>query len=484
MLYPHPIKIERTVTEEEVQDTIAKTSPLKAPGPDQIPNKILKELYSIISPTLANIFTACLEAEHHPGQFKLSITAILKKPQKPDYSIPGAYRPIALLSTVGKLLEHIVAERLANTAETHHLLPETQMGARQKRSTLTALNLLTEQIHTVWAMDPKAIVTMLSLNITGAYNQVSHKRLLHNLQTKRIPKWAINYIASFLAGRTTQLSFASYMSEPITVQTGIPQGSALSPIIFLYYVYELLDTLQGQNSSSFGFVDNHNLLTWSQTTAANCKRLEQMHDNCISWAKRHSMTWNPDKYSVIHFTRQHQVEGLCLSRKPNIGMKDNPVQSLKVLGVWIDSKLSWKPHIKNTVSKATGYVTTMGRLLSSTWGTTLQRSRQIYTAVIHPTLTHGCNIWYTPHTPSCTQPRDSIIQPLMTAQNKALHKITGAYKATPILVLEKEAGIEPLQVYIQGQAIKHTLKQKDSDRQKAIKNAITKIERAHQRQRG
>ena len=103
----------------------------------------------MISPTLTNIFTAYLKLEYYPNQFKPSITAILKKPQKPDYSIPGAYRPIALLSTVGKLLERIVAERLANAAETHHLLPDTQMGVRRKRLTLTALNLLTEQIYTI-----------------------------------------------------------------------------------------------------------------------------------------------------------------------------------------------------------------------------------------------------------------------------------------------------------------------------------------------
>jgi Reverse transcriptase (RNA-dependent DNA polymerase) len=358
------------------------------------------------------------------------------------------------------------------------------MGARKKRSTITALYLLTEQIHTIWEMDPKAIVTMLSLDMTGAYDRVSHERLIHNLRQKKIPEWVTRYVNSFLSERTTCLSFAGYTSKPITIKTGIPQGSALSPILFLYFVYELLDTLQGHNSSSFGFVDDHNLLAWSRTTTANCVRLEQMHTECITWAKRHGMTWNPDKYSIIHFTKQRRTNGLQLSAVPNIGMKDRPVPCIKVLGLWVDSKLSWKPHIQNTATKATGQIAAMSRLLGSTWGATLKRSRLIYTAVIRPTITYGCNVWFAPNTPARTQPRESTIRPLVIAQNKALRKITGAYRATPIPVLEKEAGIEPLPLYMHGKAMKYALKRSDSDGQRAVEDSKSRIRRGFQKRKG
>ena len=190
------------------------------------------------------------------------------------------------------------------------------------------------------------------------------------------------------------------------------------------------------------------------------------------------MTWNPDKYGVIHFTRQRKVDRLQLSAKPNIGMKEDPVSSFKVLGLWVDSKLSWKAHIKNTTTKVTGYIAAMGRLLGSTWGATFKRSRLIYTAVIRPTMTYGCNVWYAPNTPSRTQPKESTIQPLIKLQNQALHKIAGAYKATPIPTLEKETGIEPLPIHMQGQATKHALKCYDSDGQRAIENAKQRIQRA------
>lgn len=87
---------------------------------------------------------------YHPAPFRHSNTVVLRKPQKPSYNTAKAYRPIALLNTLGKVLEKIVALRLSKLAEEHKLLPDTQMGARPGRSTITALELLTEQIRTVW----------------------------------------------------------------------------------------------------------------------------------------------------------------------------------------------------------------------------------------------------------------------------------------------------------------------------------------------
>jgi len=74
---------------------------------------------------------------------------VLKKQRKPKYSDPGAWRPIALLSTIGKVIEALTANRISTAAEEHHLLPDTQMGARKGRSTETALELLVQQVRTV-----------------------------------------------------------------------------------------------------------------------------------------------------------------------------------------------------------------------------------------------------------------------------------------------------------------------------------------------
>ena len=111
---------------------------------------------------------------------------VLKKPQREDYTKAKAYRPIALLNTLGKLLERIVVDRISQATETYHLLPDYQMGARRSRLAVTALSLLTEQIHTVWKQDPGLVASVLSLDISRAYDYMSYKRLLHNMKAARL----------------------------------------------------------------------------------------------------------------------------------------------------------------------------------------------------------------------------------------------------------------------------------------------------------
>uniref|UniRef100_A0A9Q8PJT4 RNA-directed DNA polymerase from transposon X-element n=1 Tax=Passalora fulva TaxID=5499 RepID=A0A9Q8PJT4_PASFU len=128
---------------------------------------------------------------HCPKHFKESLTVVLRKPQKEDYTKLKAYRPIALLNTLGKLLEKIIAERLTNLAEEHGILPEEQMGGRKQRVTLTAVELITEQIKTLWHFGNNKAATLLLLDISGAFDNVSHQRLIHILKQKAIPNWTV-----------------------------------------------------------------------------------------------------------------------------------------------------------------------------------------------------------------------------------------------------------------------------------------------------
>ena len=141
-----PIKI----TKQEVLAAIRRPNPDKAPGPDGIPNRILQACAEKLSDMLTPLFQACAEQGYHPKAFKVANTIVMKKPpDKADYTIPKGYRPIALLNTLGKAFESIMAEKITYLAETFSLLPDTQMGARRGKSTESALELLTEQVHAV-----------------------------------------------------------------------------------------------------------------------------------------------------------------------------------------------------------------------------------------------------------------------------------------------------------------------------------------------
>ena len=95
------------------------------------------------------LFNACVKLGYHPKVFKRANTVVLRKPKKNDYTDSKAYRPIALLNTIGKALESVVARKLIDVAKANHLLPACQMGARRGRFIETALELLVEQVHTI-----------------------------------------------------------------------------------------------------------------------------------------------------------------------------------------------------------------------------------------------------------------------------------------------------------------------------------------------
>jgi DNA topoisomerase IB len=135
------------VTEQEVSEAIQDTSPLKAPGPDSIINKSLQLANPWITPHLVRIFNQSLTLGYYPSHFRQSTIVVLRKPGKPNYTTPKACRPIALLNTIGKIMDTIMAKRLNYLAETHQLLPPTHIGGRKQRSTEHTLHFIIDKVY-------------------------------------------------------------------------------------------------------------------------------------------------------------------------------------------------------------------------------------------------------------------------------------------------------------------------------------------------
>lgn len=132
------------ITAHEIRVAITGSISNKAPGEDGIPNLILKLGIEQLLPHLYRIFNDNLSLGYCPSHFRASITVVMRKPGKPNYTVPKAYRPIALLNTLGKALELILAKRITYLAETHGLLPLNHLGARR------ILHYIAESIYSAW----------------------------------------------------------------------------------------------------------------------------------------------------------------------------------------------------------------------------------------------------------------------------------------------------------------------------------------------
>jgi hypothetical protein len=148
--YPQQLPDQGQLTMDETRAAILRPKPLKAPGITGIPHLVIQKSIEVTVQTITNLFQACLALGYHPLEFKKARTIALKKQGKDkDYTKVDSYRPIALLESLGKALERIVASRLSTLAENYSLLPKFQIGARLRRDIITLLDLLIEQIHTI-----------------------------------------------------------------------------------------------------------------------------------------------------------------------------------------------------------------------------------------------------------------------------------------------------------------------------------------------
>jgi len=471
------IPINQEVTTEELTAILGALPTGKAPGPDGIPNEILKALSPEIAEGLAQGISKTLAGGTLPNRLKESTTIALRKEGKRDYSLPSSYRPIALENTLAKVVEKVLANRLSLAAEEHALLPWNQMGARKDRSTTSAIGLLTSCVQTAWQAKPGSVVSVLSLDLAGAFDNVPHSRLLEILRTKGLPEWIVRMIDSFTQARRTRIAYTGYKSDWITTSTGIPQGSPLSPILFLYYISSLLETFQDPEAEvmGFGFVDDTNLVTWGPSAAENCRKLTAAHTQCEEWASTNGARFAPEKYQLMHFTRRRRHACEDLASTVRIGNHEAQVQerAIKILGVWLDPALTWKEHIAQAARKGLAASEALSRIATSTWGPSARHARMLYTAVVRPTMLYASQEW---SIRADGKPiAEAATAPLRKVQNECLRKVTGAYRRTPRAALEREASVMPIDIYMQTTRYQQASRTKDHQVEAQITRAADAI---------
>ncbi|TXC06456.1 hypothetical protein FocTR4_00010719 [Fusarium oxysporum f. sp. cubense] len=465
--------IERNVTPKEIEISISRLHPRKASGHDQICNEQLKMGKKELAPLIAALFNACLELKYFPRAFRTAITVMLPKSGKDSYETVNSWRPIALLSCLGKLFERILADRLKKFVIDHDLLPETQYGAPGKSTTHTIQSII-GVIHKAWSRKrsknlkkrsklTRKKVTMMGLDVSGAYNRVDPALLLQMLADLGVPESFLWIMHSYLSYRIIMLKLPQSLSEAFYVLIGIPQGSRLSPLLFLIFTAPLLRKINedrkrfgkdGIRVFSFSYVDDTYLLAVPNSYEKNCAGLKIFHDEIIKWASSVGLTFSPHKYTVMHFGPPSDRDPPCELLPDIDGLKDNPEAlkkgKLKVLGVVLDPALTFAHHISNLEKKVNNSLRHFRMLSGPTWGIRLNKARRYYMSKIRPIISHACAAWFLHFSgrriPWSLKPKQ--IQRLEKLQYQCLLLISGGLRGSCGATVLKDIDIEGIREFL------------------------------------
>lgn len=266
------------ITSQEISKAILGVGST-TPGEDEITTTVLKAGWILLERPITALFRSCLAIGHHPQCFKTAIAAILSKPNKPDRSSPRAYRPIALLSVLGKGLERLVAKRMSWIAVVYKVLPKQQFGALPLRSAVDLTTCLAHEVET--ALNSKLTASLLTLDVKGAFNAVLPGRLICRLREQGWPHSLVQWIASFATDRKARIRLDGSIGALASLDWGLPQGSPISPILFMLYIAPLL--FMGTPKLRFAYADDIALLRISTSLTENATALSKDLEEALNW---------------------------------------------------------------------------------------------------------------------------------------------------------------------------------------------------------
>jgi hypothetical protein len=233
-VYEHAPASEPTLTTfSKVLEAIKGFKVGKAPGPNGIPNSVLRHLPKRAINFLTKVFNAVLRKQYFPPVWKHARLVPMLKPGK-DPTLPSSYRPISLLDTVSKFFENILLSRVPQEVKERGLLRDEQFGFRPKHGTTLQLARLVERVNRNF--DEGRLTGAFFLDLGKVFDTVRVKGLLYNLIVLNIPSDLVKTVSSYLDCRTF---FQSATSTCLVVRAGVAQGGLVSPVLFSLYVNDI-----------------------------------------------------------------------------------------------------------------------------------------------------------------------------------------------------------------------------------------------------
>ena len=413
------------ITHMEVSDILKNLKLGKASGCDLISHQMLRYTADTVNKPLCTLFNLSLQSKIFPSLWKKAVVIpLFKKGDKHEIS---NYRPVSLISCVGKVFERIVFKHMYNYLIDNNLFYNLQSGFLPTHTTVYQLIEMYEDICD--ALEKRKHICLVFCDISKAFDRVWHRGLIKKLECYGFQGAFLNWLINYLSNRNQQVLVNNNKSNWGEINAGVPQGSVLGPLLFLLYINDIADGLE---SMARLFADDTSLSYSSANTldieATINRDLTQLND----WSKTWLTTFNPNKTKMLFISNTSNADNISISFD---GVNLNPVDAHRHLGVTLSNDAKWSDHVNAIYQSCMKKVNVMRKLKYILNKNTLLR---IYKCFILPVLEYACELW-----DGCTE-QDK--QRLESIQLEAARIACGLPVYCKKDNVYNESNLEPLQI--------------------------------------
>ena len=338
-----------TVSTDEVAKLIGKMASKNSPV-DCLPVSLLRQTTNVMAPLLTRLANLSFSSGVFPSSYKLGhVTPLIKKPGL-NRTDPANYRPISNLSNFSKLLERLALARLQPMVLGSRNFCPLQSAYRSGHSTETALLKLVNDIKRA-AGDGKC-TALLALDISAAFDSICFDTLRRRARDDfGLSGAALDWLMSFVSGRSQYVAVGEERSQPSPCTTGVPQGSVLGPLLYAMYVSPIGDVVTGHGMSYHLYADDLQVYTAIRTDQlTDLSTLESCTADVARWFLENALLLNPTKTEAVLFGTRQRLRAVDGGRGVSAaGALVSFADSLKLLGVTLDSSLSLDRHVSDVV---------------------------------------------------------------------------------------------------------------------------------------